>query len=98
MVLSPLINYTLYQVTSLKIKGVNGYIKLFSTSQTRVSYQLPCIVKKESLTMFNYLFLNRKKPEVEKAILNIAIIPSQFMLGEVGFIIGSDLNMRLGLK
>ena len=48
--------------------------------------------------MFNYLFLNRKKPEAEKAILNIAIIPSQFMLGEVGFIVGSDLKISLGLK
>ena len=49
-------------------------------------------------TIVNYLFLNRKKPVAEKAILNIAIIPSQFVLGEFGFVIGVNLNSCLRFK
>ena len=49
-------------------------------------------------TIVNYLFLNRKKPVIEKAILNIAIIPSQFVLGEFGFVIGVNLNSCLRFK
>ena len=49
-------------------------------------------------TMVNYLFLNKIKPVAEKAILNIAIIPSQFVLGEFGFVIGVNLNSCLRFK
>lgn len=48
--------------------------------------------------MVNYLFLNKIKPVAEKAILNIAIIPSQFALGEFGFVIGVNLNSCLRFK
>ena len=49
-------------------------------------------------TIVNYLFLNKIKPAAEKAILNIAIIPSQFVLGEFGFVIGVNLNSCLRFK
>ncbi len=50
------------------------------------------------ITVVNYLFLNRKKPVAEKTILNIAIIPSQFVFGEFGFVIGVNLNSCLRFK
>ena len=49
-------------------------------------------------TIVNYLFLNRKKPVAEKTILNNAIIPSQFVLEDVGFVIGINLNSCLRFK
>ena len=49
-------------------------------------------------TMVNYLFLNKIKPVAEKAILNIAIMPSQFVVGEIGFVIGVNLNSCLRFK
>ena len=49
-------------------------------------------------TMVNYLFLNKIKPVAEKAILNIAIIPSQFIYDDSGIVIGISLNICLGLK
>jgi len=49
-------------------------------------------------TMVNYLFLNKIKPVAEKAILNIAIIPNQFVLEKVGFVMEVVLNMFFGVK
>ncbi len=49
-------------------------------------------------TIVNYLFLNRKKPVAEKTILNNAIIPSQFIFVDAGFVIGINLNSCLRFK